>query len=61
MTTVDNQVVFNMPDRDVTATPLSEIIEYKIVYRNVDDAEVDNPDTYTVETETFTLNEPIKT
>jgi uncharacterized repeat protein (TIGR02543 family) len=27
----------------------------------VDDAEVDNPDTYTVETETFTLNEPIKT
>ena len=61
MTTVDNQVVFNMPDRDVTVTPLSETIEYKIVYRNVDDAVVDNPTAYTIETETFSLNEPIKT
>jgi hypothetical protein len=25
-------VVFNMPDREVTATPLSEIIEYEITY-----------------------------
>jgi hypothetical protein len=50
-----------MPDRDVMATPLSEIIEYKIVYKNVDDAVVDNPDTYTIETPTFILNEPVKT
>ena len=50
-----------MPAREVVATPLSEIIEYKIVYKNVDDAVVDNPTTYTVETETFSLNEPIKT
>ncbi|MBR4634568.1 hypothetical protein IKO50_06600 [bacterium] len=50
-----------MPDRDVTATPLSEVIEYKIVYRNVDDAVMDNPDTYTIETPTFSLKEPTKT
>jgi hypothetical protein len=50
-----------MPDRNVTATPLSETIEYKIIYRNVDDAIVVNPTTYTIETETFSLNEPIKT
>jgi len=61
MTTVDNQMVFNMPDRDVTATPLSEVIEYKIVYRNIDDAVMDNPDTYTIETSTFSLKEPTKT
>jgi hypothetical protein len=61
MNTVDNQVVFNMPDRDVTATPLSEVIEYNIVYRNVDDAVMDNPDTYTIETSTFSLKEPTKT
>jgi hypothetical protein len=50
-----------MPDRDVTATPLSEVIEYKIVYRNIDDAVMDNPDTYTIETSTFSLKEPTKT
>jgi hypothetical protein len=50
-----------MPDREVVATPLSEIIEYKIVYKNVDDAVVENPTTYTIETETFTLNDPIRT
>ena len=60
-TSVSSQIVFNMPDRDVTATPLSEVIEYKIVYRNVDDAVMDNPDTYTIETPTFSLKEPTKT
>jgi hypothetical protein len=50
-----------MPDREVTATPLSEIIEYEIVYGNIEGASADNPTTYTIETETFSLNEPIKT
>jgi hypothetical protein len=48
-----------MPDREVTATPLSSVIEYNIIYSNVD--EVTNPTTYTVETPTFTLNEPTRT
>ncbi|MBR7037587.1 hypothetical protein IKI14_07335 [bacterium] len=56
---MSSQVVFNMPARDVTATPLSSVIEYNIIYSNVD--EVTNPTTYTVETETFTLNEPTRT
>jgi hypothetical protein len=49
-----------MPDRDVTATPLTEAIEYNIVYGNIEGASVDNPTTYTIETETFSLNEPTK-
>jgi hypothetical protein len=33
---VNNQVVFNMPDREVTATPLSSVIEYEIEYENIE-------------------------
>jgi len=50
-----------MPDREVTARPLSEVIEYYIIYKNVEEALVDNPTTYTIETERFMLENPIKT
>jgi hypothetical protein len=50
-----------MPDREVTATPLSSVIEYEIEYENIEWVDVDNPTIYTVETETFTLREPNRT
>ena len=52
-----------MPDNDVTVTPLSTIIEYNITYNDADGSPVivDNPESYNIETPTFTLKAPIKT
>ena len=60
-TSISSQVVFNMPARDVTATPLTSVEEYEIEYGNIDGATESNPRTYTIETETFSLEEPTKT
>lgn len=58
----NNEVHFNMPANDVTATPLSTLIYYNISYNNVDGAVTQgNPSEYSVETPTFSLNNPEKT
>jgi hypothetical protein len=48
-----------MPDRDVTATPLSSPIEYNIIY-NIDGATISGINSYNIETSDFTLPYPIK-
>ena len=58
----NNEVNFNMPANNVTATPLSALMYYNIIYNNVDGATMEgNPSEYSVETPTFTLNNPEKT
>lgn len=49
-----------MPDRDVEATPLTNARVYNITYNNVEDATMDNPESYTIETESFSLSDPQK-
>jgi len=48
-----------MPSYDISATPLSALVEYNISYNDVDDPTL-NPDYYNTETPTFTLNNPTK-
>ena len=55
----NNQIEFSMPDRDVTATPLSSPIEYNIIY-NIDGATISGINSYNIETPDFTLPYPIK-
>jgi hypothetical protein len=54
---------FAMPDGNITVTPLSALIQYNIIYNNIEGAyiAIENPDSYNIETPTFTLNSPIKT
>ena len=52
---------FSMPNNDVTAEVILNLIEYKILYNNLEWATIlPNPDRFTVETPTFTLNNPTK-
>ena len=52
---------FAMPAKDVTMTANAKVITYSITY-NLDGGQLteDNPSNYTVETESFTLNNPTK-
>ena len=51
-----------MPANDVTATPISALRYYSIIYNNVEGAVMqENPSEYSVETPSFTLNNPSKT
>ena len=54
---------FNMPNYDVSATPLSSLIQYNISYNDIGGEPIVipwNPDFYTTETPTFTLINPTK-
>ena len=60
VTSQNNQIEFSMPDRDVTATPLSRAINYTISYNNIDGASISGVNIYNIETPDFTLSHPIK-
>ena len=53
---VDSHYEFYMPNYDVTVTPISALIEYKILYNYIEWATVNppNPDRFTIESPTFT-------
>ena len=53
---------FTMPAKAVTLTANAKVITYNISYQNTDGATfaTANPENYTVETESFTLNNPTK-
>ena len=62
----ESYYAFNMPNYDVSATPLSSLIQYNIVmndpYYSYPPERVNpNVDYYTIETPTFTLSRPTKT
>ena len=61
-TYADQEYTFTMGTADVSLTANAQIINYTISY-NLDGGSVAaaNPDTYTVNTETFTLNNPTRT
>ena len=53
---------FTMPEKAVTLTANAKVINYNITYQNTDGSTfvTANPENYTVETESFTLNNPTK-
>ena len=52
---------FTMPDKDVTITVVVKTITYTITYNlNGGSVSPENPSSYTVETESITLNNPVK-
>ena len=57
-----NQFTFTMPDADVTVSVAFELVNYSITYAGLEGASMDgmNPESYTIETETFTLINPTK-
>ena len=59
--TVEKQHIITIPDASVTLTAIATLNTYDITY-NLDGGSIDkqNPENYTVETESFTLNNPRK-
>lgn len=53
---------FKMPSKDLSLTAKANPIDYSISYEGIEEAtfEQNNPVTYTIETETFKLNNPTK-
>ena len=53
---------FTMPEKAVTLTANAKVITYNLTYTNVENCTfaTANPENYTVETESFTLNNPTK-
>lgn len=60
-TIVGNQLMLKMPSKDISLKACAKLIEYTITYDGLEDASVEtNPEKYTIETETFTINNPTK-
>ena len=57
----NTQATFTMPNTDVTVTVSIKAVPYTITYDlNAGTVATENPETYTVRTESFTLNNPTK-